>query len=589
MNKKISRQTANGSERAARVAMPAWLAVSPWLVVAGSLLLALIILLAGGGERQSGTARRIFLERGASLIHAYEATLQAGVGFQWTDAELQAVLDRIATGPDVRYIAVTDEQGVVLAASDARLVSADLVSLEDMKRLAPGRQARGRVVETSGGASVFQVYEQLAGKYEERLRQHGRGHRMRHSSPPVRSAPGQGLVFFVGYDMTPLLAAQAADRRRAIISWSVLAFIALAGVLTLFLIRGYRRARLLVQKTTAFTLALLDALPLGLVAIDAAGRITNINPEAERITGLGEEAGMGRELKEALPALWAALEGMPNGKMTEREARCVFANGRRVPLSLTAAAAKGGGHAIILRDLGEIRRLQSEVRRQERLAALGHMAAGVAHEIRNPLSAIKGLARFFQETHPEDGEEARAAAIMTREVERLNRVVGDLLELARPDRLALAPVSPEGIMKRAANLVREDMEKAGVRFALEAPSPCPEVPLDENRLLQALLNLFLNAIEAMPNGGGLTARVRFADSGVLALTVEDTGEGIARDALDQIFSPYYTTKARGTGLGLSLVQKIVEAHDGEIEVGSALGRGTRFTLRFPLAGPGERS
>lgn len=593
--------------------MPSWLAFSPWIVVAGSLLLALMVLLMDyrGGDKESAIATRIFLERGASLIHAYEATLQAGMGFQWTDEELQAVLDKIGTSPDIHYMAVTDEQGRVLAASDTRLVNSDLVSPEDMKALAPVRRARGHIVNLSGNTPVFQVYQLLSvNQYEERLRRHGHmmmDRRMMRSSPGAARIPGQRLTIFVGYDMTPLLEAESADARRALIHWIILAFIGSVGLLTLFLVKGYQRSRLLAQETSAFTFALLDTLPLGLVAVDQANRVTTINPEAERITGLSNGDALGRDISEALPGLWAALNdtgimenhGEDRHMPREQEVRCVFGGGRRVPLALTATPVavpsrngRNSGYAFILRDLGEIRRLQAEIRRQDRLAALGHMAAGIAHEIRNPLSAIKGLARFFREISPEGGEEARVADIMTQEVQRLDSVVGDLLELARPDKLNLTRISPVLPLERAANLVRADMDKLGIRYMQEVPSPCPEAMLDADRMTQVLLNLFLNAIQAMPEGGVLTTRIRFQTCGgeedapgggdVLLLDIEDTGEGISKDRIHQIFSPYYTTKAQGTGLGLSLVQKIVEAHDGETEVVSTEGKGTRFTLHLPL-------
>lgn len=593
--------------------MPSWLAFSPWIVVAGSLLLALMVLLMDyrGGDKESAVATRIFLERGTSLIHAYEATLQAGMGFQWTDEELQALLDKIGTSPDIHYIAVTDEQGRVLAASDTRLVNSDLVGPEEMEELAPSRRARGHIVNLAGETPIFQVYQLLSVRqYEERLRRHGHmmmSRRMMRSSSGAARIPNQRLTIFVGYDMTPLLEAESADARRALIHWSVLAFIGAAGLLTLFLVKGYQRSRLLVQETSAFTFALLDTLPLGLVAVDQANRVTSINPEAERITGLKGGDVLGRDISEALPGLWTALNetgvmeehGEERHVPREQEVRCVFGDGRRVPLALTATPVavpsrngRNSGYAFILRDLGEIRRLQAEIRRQDRLAALGHMAAGIAHEIRNPLSAIKGLARFFREISPEGGEEARVAGIMTQEVQRLDRVVGDLLELARPDKLNLTGISPALPLERAANLVRANMDKLGIRYTQEVPSPCPEVMLDADRMTQVLLNLFLNAIQAMPGGGTLTTRIRFqsrsgeedapGSGDILLLDIEDTGEGIPKDKIHQIFSPYYTTKARGTGLGLSLVQKIVEAHDGEIEVASTVGKGTRFTLHLPL-------
>ena len=235
-----------------------------------------------------------------------------------------------------------------------------------------------------------------------------------------------------------------------------------------------------------------------------------------------------------------------------------------------------------MRDLGEIRRLQSELRRRDRLVALGNMAAGIAHEVRNPLSAIKGLARFFMEASPRESEESRMAGIMTQEVLRLDKVVGALLDFARPDALNLSDVPLDEVVERARGMIGPDMEARGVRFEADLPKPPLIVRLDRDRMTQVLLNLFLNAVQAMPDGGMLRVRGR-AEGSELLLEVADTGCGIAPERLADIFSPYFTTKASGTGLGLSIVHKIVEAHEGTIEAASTPGEGTVFLLRFPFS------
>lgn len=175
-----------------------------------------------------------------------------------------------------------------------------------------------------------------------------------------------------------------------------------------------------------------------------------------------------------------------------------------------------------MRDLGEIRRLQSELRRRDRLVALGNMAAGIAHEVRNPLSAIKGLARFFMEASPEGSDESRMADIMTREVLRLDKVVGDLLDFARPDVLNLTDVGLNELVERARDMVRSDMDARKIRFEAELPEPPLSVRLDRDRMTQVLLNLFLNAVQAMPDGGRLMVRARMEGT-ELALNVADTG------------------------------------------------------------------
>ena len=598
--------------------MPAWLVLSPWFVVACALLLAAVVLILDfrDGRKETEITTRIYLERGASLIQAFEATLQTGMGFRWTDEELQGVLDGLGTGPDVYYVAVTNEQGHVLAASRPGMSGTDLLSPEEMKSLRPVRKIKGdvRVFQPEDGEAVpvFQVYQLLSARqYAERLHGHmmmGRG-RMARGEDGGRPLNAQRLVAFVGYDMTSLFAAQRQDARRAYVHWAVLAFLGLVGLLTLFLVKGYQRSRRLVQETSAFSFALIDTLPLGIVATDEALRVTTFNPEAERITGLAARTVLGRTLADALPGLWGVVResGLlkEDTPAREHEVRCVFGQERRIPLALNAVPVttdegRRAGWTLTLRVLGEIRRLQAEVRRQDRLAALGSMAAGVAHEIRNPLGAIKGLARFFREVSPPDSEEARVADIMTQEVLRLDGVVGDLLELARPDRLNLTPTSLRDLVDKARRLVQSDMDKHGVTFTCDMPVPCPVISLDADRMTQVLLNLFLNAVQAMPDGGLLSVRGRMVsaspgddgDGGVrngdeFVLDIMDEGEGIAADKLQEIFSPYYTTKPKGTGLGLSLVHKIMEAHDGCIEVKSEPGRGAMFSLRLPV--PVERT
>lgn len=594
--------------------MPSWLMLAPWFVVACSLFLALLVLMLDfrGGHRESQITTRIFLERGSSLIHAFESTLQTGMGFQWTDEELQSVLDTLATSPDIHYMAVTDEAGHVLAASQPAMVGTELVTPEAMRELGPSKHADGRLVEFSFSgdkpARIFQVCQQISVRqYGERLRQHGHENARRRMHQNMQcSTTSQNLVVFVGYDLTPLVAAQEADARQAFVHWTVLIFIAAVGILTLFLVKGYQKSRLLVQETTAFTYALIDTLPLGIIAVDSQGLITTFNPEAERITG--QRDALGRVMKDALPGLWAVLSDsglLEQDQPKELELRCVFGQERRIPLAVTAAAiiaedVRHAGHTFILRDLGEIRRLEAEIRRQDRLAALGNMAAGIAHEIRNPLGAIKGLARFFRESFEDDTQEARMADIMTQEVQRLDGVVGDLLELARPDTLNPVLSSPLALLERAQGLVQADMDAKGIRYSLDV-SALPDVPLDPDRMTQVLLNLYLNSVQAMPHGGELRVRAwldathtngaELCEAGSsLIIEIQDTGEGIPKEKLSQIFSPYYTTKAHGTGLGLSLVHKIVEAHDGEIDVKSVPGQGSTFTLRLPLPvrrGPSE--
>ncbi len=400
----------------------------------------------------------------------------------------------------------------------------------------------------------------------------------------AKVAEGASLFIFVDYDLSPLEEARAADERHMAVMFAILIFVGVVGGFTLFLLANYRRSRKVVQETTAFSSEIVRTLPVGIIATDMGGRSTSANPAAREITGIGREAA-GRDIRDLLPGGWRV--GVTKGEARVQESWCTVWAKRRVPLAISASRivteeGEAIGTAIIMRDLGEIRRLQSELRRRDRLVALGNMAAGIAHEVRNPLSAIKGLARFFMEASPRESEESRMAGIMTQEVLRLDKVVGDLLDFARPDALNLSDVPLDEVVERARGMIGPDMEARGVRFEGDLPKPPLIVRLDRDRMTQVLLNLFLNAVQAMPDGGMLRVRGR-AEGSELLLEVADTGCGIAPERLADIFSPYFTTKASGTGLGLSIVHKIVEAHEGTIEAASTPGEGTVFLLRFPFS------
>jgi two-component system sensor histidine kinase HydH len=238
------------------------------------------------------------------------------------------------------------------------------------------------------------------------------------------------------------------------------------------------------------------------------------------------------------------------------------------------------------RRLGELRHLEAGMAQRERLATLGDMAATVAHEIRNPLNAVSmGLQRLGAEFRPVEGEEyGRLVALMRGEVERLNAIVGEFLSLARPMSLGLATVDVADLLADAVALVEADAKASGVQVAAGVRPGLPPARIDRDRFKQALLNVMLNGVQAMPRGGTLGLEAAVAGP-LLVVTVTDTGEGIPADLLPRIFEPYVTSKAKGLGLGLAVARRIVEAHGGRIEAESEPGRGSRFQLTVPLAGP----
>ncbi|EMX9856136.1 two-component system sensor histidine kinase ZraS [Klebsiella michiganensis] len=230
------------------------------------------------------------------------------------------------------------------------------------------------------------------------------------------------------------------------------------------------------------------------------------------------------------------------------------------------------------------KQLQEATARKEKLVALGHLAAGVAHEIRNPLSSIKGLAKYFAERTPADGEAHQLAQVMAKEADRLNRVVSELRELVRPAHLTYQSVDLNDVITHSLQLISQDAASRSITLAFTAQPALCRIQADPDRLKQVLLNLYLNAVHAIGRDGVITVAVRECGDGRVKVSVADSGKGMTAEQLQAIFTPYFTTKADGTGLGLAVVQNIVEQHGGTIHAESAPGEGALFTLYLPVNG-----
>ncbi|BBW78815.1 sensor protein ZraS [Klebsiella michiganensis] len=230
------------------------------------------------------------------------------------------------------------------------------------------------------------------------------------------------------------------------------------------------------------------------------------------------------------------------------------------------------------------KQLQEATARKEKLVALGHLAAGVAHEIRNPLSSIKGLAKYFAERTPADGEAHQLAQVMAKEADRLNRVVSELLELVRPAHLTYQSVDLNDVITHSLQLISQDAASRAITLAFTTQPALCRIQADPDRLKQVLLNLYLNAVHAIGRDGVITVAVRECGDGRVKVSVADSGKGMTAEQLQAIFTPYFTTKADGTGLGLAVVQNIVEQHGGTIHAESAPGEGALFTLYLPVNG-----
>ena len=260
-------------------------------------------------------------------------------------------------------------------------------------------------------------------------------------------------------------------------------------------------------------------------------------------------------------------------------------------MSLSAAPLKDDkgrelGAVLIIRNLREIEELKEKVRRSERLAAVGRLAAGMAHEIRNPLSYIRGFAQFFLNRFREQKTEQEYASIMIREVDRLNRVITELLDFARPREPRREVCSLENIIDYTLKILSPELAGKKVRVEQNYEKGLPPVAADHEQLSQAFLNLLLNALDAVEEDGEIIIGLqRRPDRSALDITIADNGRGIPPENIGKVFEPFFSTKRKGTGLGLAIAYRIVENHGGEITVNNRQGGGTIFSITLPLQAP----
>ena len=354
------------------------------------------------------------------------------------------------------------------------------------------------------------------------------------------------------------------------------------------------RASSQIADLQAFNQHVIDSLSSGLATTDLEGRILTYNRAAEGITGHPALSVIGRRIEEVLdlPSNVAAdlnLGGLGRGRRIETAYKT--GDGRQIDLGFTATHLKTpGGNAGLLfafQDVTDIKRLERDARLRQRLAAVGEMAAGIAHEIRNPLASMSGSIQILRQELPLSEEQAQLMDIVLRESERLNDTIRSFLAYARPQRFATARLDVRRVLNDAASLLRNSAEvHEGHVIDVHVPPTEVAFEADENQIRQIVWNLATNGLRAMKNGGRLTLGATVEDglgakTDFVILEVSDEGVGIPAEELDAIFQPFRGSFAKGTGLGLAIVHRIVSDYNGEIQVSSTPGRGTTVSVRMP--------
>jgi PAS domain S-box-containing protein len=359
------------------------------------------------------------------------------------------------------------------------------------------------------------------------------------------------------------------------------------------------------EKIHSYLHNILESLTSGVVVIDLSGKIKLFNRAAGKILGYRPEETMGKDYLEVMGRGGEERFTLPSVLKSERlhlnEEKEVWSKeGGKIPVSFSTSLLKDQegellGAVEVFYDLTELRRMEEEMMRVKTLAAIGEMAAVVVHEVKNPLGAIRGFAELLERDLEEGDPRRRSVNKIVEGVEALDRIVKSLLDYTRPIKLNPQKVEMTGFIDEVISFFEMDdsRKKADVGIVKRYPGDELFCELDNEQFRQILLNLLHNAVQAMPQGGqvkiDLNQESGKADVGGRAedrqviLKISDTGVGMNKDTLKKLFTPFFTTKEGGTGLGLSTVKKIVEAHRGHIGVDSEPGKGTTVLVSLPLA------
>ncbi len=357
---------------------------------------------------------------------------------------------------------------------------------------------------------------------------------------------------------------------------------------------------------------ILENIDRAVVAFDQKGRITLFNPAAEALMERSSRQIIGKHYQELFKnqktLLYLVKIALEDGRSITDDEGLYLQRSDAAPLPVNAYASpifanvgNQDGAVIIIRDLSQIKELEGTLRRADRLSILGTLAAGLAHEIKNPLGGIKGAAQLLSMELGEESALQDYTQIMVKEVERINFIIEELMDLGNPRPPELGDVDLSQLLGDIILLQREAVRNQDIKFILKLDPSIPPIQGDEDLLTRLFLNLIKNAGEAINNTdnhtgshtGEVLVETRIATnyhitnpggrpSPMIDIKISDTGCGIAPDEMDRIFTPYFTTKSKGSGLGLAISQKIIEDHHGLLKIESSPKKGTSIIVSLPL-------
>lgn len=524
-------------------------------------------------NRAQSLMEQFLVDKGEAIMRSIEAGSRTTMMHQMGRGDpLHTLLTEYAKDRDIRYISITGTDGGTIEHIGPQ-ARADLTA-EDLDDIKAGEVVT-RLDKNEGVFGLFKKFQ--ADSRYPMMHMHSR------YMNKVRSGRADQKILSVGLDSHKFDSARQQDVRHAIFMGAILFLVSTAGLYFLFLYQKMRITSSNLANMKLYTENIIESIPVGMITLNAVDQVVSCNKNTEELFGYPLSMLQGKDIHSVFPSCSTTFTDTCDG-LLEYDSECADNTGKMIPLHVSCSPLVGNdneniGKVLIIRDMSSIKEMELQLERSRRMAALGKMAAGIAHEIRNPLGTLRGFAQFFG-SQPETSEDGRNySRLMISEIDRLNQTISGLLQFSRPRRPQFKEVAIDELFHRAISMMESDVAAKNVDLQWQHDIGV-SLRADPDQLLQVLMNLLKNSINAILPGGRIALQCIEEDHFV-KISVEDNGFGMSEDVQAKMFDPFFTTNQSGTGLGLAVSHQIIEQNGGSFEVQTAPGSGTIISFRLP--------
>jgi two-component system sensor histidine kinase HydH len=530
-------------------------------------------------HREQQLMEDFLLSQGLTLIRTFEAGARTSFMHQMMESNpLDTLVTETAAEESIAYIRIVDEHGHLISEAGKLPVPVEIARVKlllNQDQPVTALNSRSGVFEIGGKFAPLPPLMPAKKRMSRRLHHFAKSHHDR-----------GGQLIFIGFLTREFAAARQQDVRHTIFMGALLFLLGSCGLYFLFLYQEMRISRATLATMRRYTENVIESMPDGLLTLDVESKIISCNSKAEELLGHTQTEIEGKEI-ESILSPFPIKQLQQQKELLEQLVVSSQEGGEEMAMKISASQlldpeGKRMGTVLMLRDMREIRRMEKQLERARRMAALGGMAAGIAHEIRNPLGTLRGFAQFFGSQAEKKSESRQYADLMVSEVDRLNQTISGLLQFARPREPNIIQIDVERLFRKTEQLMQADFNGHSVSLQIEYADNRKDIKLsaDPDLLLQVLLNLLKNAINASSPGGKVILKI-WQDEQTVRIQVRDNGQGMDKEEQERMFDPFFTTRKKGTGLGLAVSHQIIEQHDGCFEVQSTPEKGTAITIILP--------